>query len=116
MSWYLSEKGIDIHSLELMFLYIKKCRKFSNTSINLNARYNFSFIYEKNSLIPHSLTITENQRYLTIFDKYKVNIKVICGKNGSGKTTIIELLQGKLRNNCYEYIEIYKDKNNNFLS
>ena len=116
MSWYVSENGIDVSSLELMCLYIKKCRNINNALINLNAKYELSFTYQKEPSKPPILKIIKNQNHLGLFDKYNVNLKIICGKNGSGKTTIIDLLRGKLRGNNYDYIVVYKDKENNFLA
>lgn len=103
-----NDKPIDIKSLELMFLYINEYKLFQNTEINLNARYNINF---KDG----QLYINKNENFVDLFGE-DINLKIFCGKNGTGKTTIINILRDIDKISPKHCILVLKDKNNKFIT
>lgn len=81
-----SEGGINVDNLELLFAYVKQYKVLKNCQLNLNAKYKFKY-NNKNVL-----EILENPCYIQLYDK-TINLKILCGENGSGKTTIINLFK-----------------------
>lgn len=133
---------IDSDSLELIYFYIPKYTVFSNFGITLHPQYNIKITehdFDKEKLI---LSITKKKEFVDLFSKEKISLKLICGKNGCGKTTLLKLLSGEIQvssqhkreksisqnNNLlsrvvigepdtrYDCIYIFKDKNENFAS
>lgn len=75
--------GID--NFELVCLFVKNYKVFAEEQlINLNAKYTVS--YQKGVL-----TIDDEENYVSLFPDW-LNLKIICGENGSGKTTILDIL------------------------
>lgn len=104
---YISAESIDLNSLEFVALHIYRYRKISNLTVNLNGRYFCSF--EKNVM-----DINKNDSFVNLFEEYGINLKVLCGKNGVGKTTIINILHNKIRD--AKFFIIFKDKDDIFMS
>lgn len=73
--------------MELIYLYIKKYSDFIYNQ-GLNFSNNFDIEMQGKKLIVH-----RKQNYLENFYGDKINnISVLVGKNGSGKTTILDIL------------------------
>lgn len=87
---FSSSRNYDQDSLDLLCLYIRNSPIFKNTCINLNARYEFEVI--KSDIHP-TLKISNNKQYIDLFNEYNVNLKIICGINGIGKTTLLDCLR-----------------------
>jgi len=119
MAMYISNysvHNIDWNSLELMCIYIVEYRCFSNIGINLNSKYKFEF--QKNEESTSSwptVSITQNTTHLDLFKEYGINLKIICGMNGVGKTTILNLLRRNQHPPGDKYFVLFKDKNDQFL-
>ena len=106
--YYCSNKStyIDFNNLELMFLYIENYKQFKNFKLNLNAKYTFK--YSNNKLV-----IQDNKSYLNIYPD-NVNLKILCGENGSGKSTIIQIL--KSIEDCKNCFIVYKTEKGLFVT
>lgn len=105
-----NEKEIDFNSLELLFLYAKDYKLFKDTGINLNARYTFE--YCPNNRV---LNIQKNHKFIDLFGK-NINLKIFCGENGTGKTTILELINNMDMIGPNKGFIVLKDKNNKFIT
>lgn len=77
-----SEGFINVDNLELLFAYVKQYKVLKNCQLNLNAKYKFKYN------VKNVLEIWDNPSYIQLYDK-TINLKILCGENGSGKTTII---------------------------
>jgi hypothetical protein len=106
---------IDFNSLELMYLYIAEYLCFSDAGINLNASYCFEFAKVNPEDAFPTLSIYENKGYCDLFGDYGINLKVLCGRNGVGKSTILKLLRRNQHAPADQYFVLYKDKDDNFL-
>lgn len=96
-----------------MCLHVVNCRMFQNQTINLNAKYTFSFKPDDKSPI---LTVDKNSSHVDLFEGQGVNLQVICGVNGSGKTTLLNILKGRQRNPSDVYYVVFKDSRDRFFS
>lgn len=79
----------------LLYLWVNNYKHITKTGFNLSSLYEFSFSIEKDS--PKSQEITGNlkcvkKRIPKIFNEQVEDIKAIIGKNGSGKSTVLEIL------------------------
>ena len=101
---------IDYDSLELFFLYIHHYKVFTNVPINLNGRYEFIYNRATNSLV-----INKNEKFVDLYGE-DINLKVFCGKNGTGKTTIIDIIRDIDHLKEKECFIVLKDKNNKFIT
>lgn len=81
-----SEGFINVDNLELLFAYVKQYKVLKNCHLNLNAKYKFKY-NNKNVL-----EIWDNPNYIQLYDK-TMNLKILCGENGSGKSTVIEMFE-----------------------
>ncbi|MCQ2593232.1 MAG: ATP-binding protein [Treponema sp.] len=112
--YYNKEKGFNIDTAELACVFIEKYKCWQNTCISLHPNIEAKFVSIKLNEKGKSLATIEiksNHNY-DLFQKEGLNIKVIVGKNGCGKTTILEAL----RNNFSGAIAILKDSQGNFAS
>ena len=107
---------VDFNSLELMCIYIGEYRCFSKTGINLNAKYCFDFQWDKTSGAEWpTVQVSRNRKHVDLFAEYDVNLKIICGINGVGKTSILELLRHNKHKPNDRYFVLFKDKDDRFL-
>ncbi|MDY3203576.1 MAG: AAA family ATPase [Arcobacter sp.] len=72
--------------MELVYLWVEKYKNIRNQGFNFSPR--FECKYDENS---KELTINENKEYVSIFPD-NINVTAIVGENGSGKSSILELL------------------------
>ncbi len=72
--------------MELVYLWVEEYKNIRNQGFNFSPR--FECKYDENS---KELTINENKEYVSIFPD-NINITAIVGENGSGKSTISEVL------------------------
>lgn len=106
--YYSNNTPLDFDNLELMFLYIENHHQFKNFSLNLNAKYIFEYNKKRNTL-----QIMSNPNYIQLYQK-NVNLKILCGRNGVGKTSIINILQNiDDYNNAFI---VYKTNSYNFIT
>lgn len=105
-----NNKDVDFNSLELLFLYVQDYKLFQNKEINLNPRYIFDY-----SPCSKSLNINKNKNFIDLFGK-NINLKVFCGENGTGKTTILEFIKNMDMISPSKGFIVLKDKNNKFIT
>ncbi|MDD2358550.1 MAG: AAA family ATPase [Thiovulaceae bacterium] len=95
--------------MELVYLWIEKYKNIENQEFNFSSRFECKYIVDTNKL-----TIDKKNNIVNIFPN-NINITAIVGENGSGKSSILELLF--TRYNEEKVFFIFYDKDNNqFLS
>lgn len=99
--------------MELVYLWVEEYKNIKQQGFNFSPRFDCKYDLEKKEL-----TINENKNYLENFFGGNINITAIVGENGSGKSSILELLKSD-----YDFFEIgqffflyYDVKNNKFQS
>lgn len=76
----------------LAYLYIEEFKNIYNQEFNFSSKYKFH--YDKNSA---TLVFEENQDYLVNFFGQKIyNVNAVIGKNGTGKSALIEFILGNV--------------------
>lgn len=101
---------IDIESAELLYVYIKSYKVFKNTGFCLHPAFNIK-AEVKNRLL--NITIRKKKNFIDLFQKENLNLKIICGKNGAGKSSLLEILK---RDNGDCCIYVFIDKNGIFAA
>ncbi len=105
MIFYLSgTERIDTESLQLVFMRVDNYTVLKNVDINLNARYKTHFQTETNTLEVSDRLIYQKDP--------GVDFKVLCGENGTGKTTLMRLIKNPDKN----FLLVVKDAQGNFAS
>ena len=85
--------------MELVYLWVKEYKNIHNQGFNFSPRFRCEYDHDSNEL-----TIVENTEYVDIFPE-NINVTAIVGKNGSGKSSVLEFLR---KNWCkLNYIVIY---------
>lgn len=91
MQLYVAE-GMDVNldTLELMYVYIDSYKVFQKTEFCLHPAYE-----AKSSFDDEKMTVffSEKKNFINLFEEENVNVKIICGKNGCGKTTLLDLIE-----------------------
>ncbi|MDS1314720.1 AAA family ATPase [Aliarcobacter butzleri] len=72
--------------MELVYLWVQSYKNIEKQGFNFSPRFRCEYDEEKNEL-----TINENKDYVSIFPD-NINITAIVGENGSGKSSIFEVL------------------------
>ena len=73
--------------MELVYLWVKKYKNIENEGFNFSPRFTCS--YDKDT---KDLTIDENKEHVEDFFGKNINVTAIVGENGSGKTTVLDIL------------------------
>lgn len=89
--------------MELVYLWIKKYKNIHEQGFNFSPRFNCKYDEEKSEL-----TIDENKNYIENFFGDNINVTAIVGKNGSGKSSVLECLA--------EIFRIEHNKNRNMIA
>ena len=115
MSWYSNKPHIDLNQLVPVFLRVDRCRHIENLDLRLDGRFVCRF--QRDGSGTPTLELTEKPEFLDLFARQKVNLNVLCGINGVGKTSILKLLSGKLPTGRGDkYVFILRDDAGNFVA
>lgn len=88
--------------MELVYLWVEKYKNIKNQGFNFSPRFEYKFDGK-------NLTITEDKDYISIFPE-NINVTAIVGENGSGKSSLYELLFNLIHN-----VEIQNPNSLNFI-
>ncbi|MUK88188.1 AAA family ATPase [Ornithinibacillus sp. L9] len=81
--------------MELIYLWVDNFRNIENMGFNLSSKFNVDFKRQNDESSHPNLIINKNSFHLKLYEKKVNNITGIIGKNGSGKTNILDLLGAK---------------------
>jgi len=88
--------------LELVYLWVEDYKNIHKQGFNFSPRFTCNYNEDKNEL-----TIDENDDYIENFFGDNINVTAIVGKNGSGKSSVLEIIKALIVNNM--------QSNNNFI-
>jgi len=74
--------------MELVYLWIKRYKNIHNQGFNFSPKFRCDYNFSNKEL-----TINENVDYISDFFGKNINIIAIVGKNGSGKSSILECIK-----------------------
>lgn len=111
--YYSKEKFYDINSLELIYFYIPSYLMFKNQGFCFYPKYNITSSLDYTGKL--IINIKEKESFIDLFKEEKINLKILCGQNGVGKTSLLDIMTrpNDIGNNC---IYVFKDKNDNFVA
>ncbi|MGR5999181.1 AAA family ATPase [Bacillus cereus] len=73
--------------MELVYAWIEKFRNYKDVELNFSEKFIIKFDkYNKN------INITPKKSYIAIYPEYITNVNAIVGKNGVGKTNLLDVL------------------------
>ena len=73
--------------MELVYLWVKDYKNIHKQGFNFSSRFECNYNYDANEL-----TIDKNNNYIPDFFGKNINVTAIVGKNGSGKSSIAEVV------------------------
>ena len=98
--------------MELVYLWVENYKNIERQGFNFSPRFKceFKYEYDKNNKLKDNckLIIDYNQDYINIFPD-KLNITAIVGENGSGKSSILDLLLNRYLNKNKLFFIYYKN-------
>ena len=71
--------------MELVYLWVKKYKNITNQGFNFSLRFHCKYDTESNEL-----SIEENENFIPDFFGENINVTAIVGKNGSGKSSLLD--------------------------
>ncbi len=89
--------------MELVYLWVEKYKNIEKQGFNFSPRFDCKYDGE-------TLTIDETEDFIDGFFGENINVTTIVGKNGSGKSSLLEVLSNK-----YTFI-VYFENNEIFIS
>ena len=115
MAWYSNNLSIEFDELIPVFVRINRCRNIENLDIGIDGRFLCTFAPVQPLPV---LELRDNVEHLDLFSRHKVVLKVICGINGVGKTTILRLLSGSLPSGRLpnDFIIVLRDTGGNYIA
>ena len=100
-------------NLDLIYVYIRKYKIFTNQGFCFSPEYEISCNYEPDKAPLLSLNIEKKKNFVDIFKNENANVSVICGKNGCGKSTLLEAISNE---NSKNIVCVYKDNEGQFFA
>jgi len=99
--------------MELVYLWVEDYKNIHKQGFNFSPRFRCEYDDEKNEL-----TIDENGDYIENFFGDNINVTAIVGKNGSGKSSVLELLSQILifQDDLKYFYILYDEKENKCYS
>ena len=73
--------------MELVYLWVEDYKNIKRQGFNFSPRFRCEYDEDKNEL-----TIDENDDYIPDFFGKNINVTAIVGKNGSGKSSLLNLI------------------------
>ena len=104
-----NENDVDLDSLELMYIYIDSYKVFHKIGFCLHPAYETIETIKDNQL---TVTFSEKKDFVDLFEEQKINVKIICGKNGCGKTSLAQVIRKETEGCVY----VFKDSRRNLYS
>ena len=94
--------------MELVYLWVEKYKNIQSQGFNFSPRFDCKYDEDKNEL-----TIKKNDDYIPDFFGKNINVTAIVGKNGSGKSSILEFINSfeKKKNKFCLIFEVDNEKN-----
>jgi len=86
--------------MELLYLWVEEYKNIHRQGFNFSSRFRCAYDSESNEL-----TIDNNPEHIENFFGDNINITAIVGKNGSGKSSVLELIMN------YDKAKFFADKN-----
>ena len=86
--------------MELVYLWVEDYKNIHKQGFNFSPRFNCHY-----DDVTNELTIDENDEYIPDFFGDNINVTAIVGKNGSGKSSVLELIAN------YEDSKFFQEKN-----
>ena len=83
--------------MELVYLWVEDYKNIKKQGFNFSPRFRCEYDEDNNEL-----TIDENDDYIPNFFGKNINVTAIVGKNGSGKSSVLECLHVLFNDSLYE--------------
>ncbi|MFT5660192.1 MAG: hypothetical protein ACI9TV_000833, partial [Sulfurimonas sp.] len=91
--------------MELVYLWVEKYKNIEKQGFNFSPRFECKYDESTNEL-----TINEKKDYVNIFPD-NINVTAIVGENGSGKSSLLQLLESKSElNNSNNFLVYVKER------
>ena len=100
--------------MELVYLWVENYKNIHHQGFNFSPRFHCEYNHEANEL-----SITENDDYIPNFFGKNINITAIVGKNGSGKSSLLNAIVNSSENFFLEetdFILVFNDTINNYYT
>lgn len=109
----MNKKTFNRPTMQLVGIYIRNYKVFHNQCFSLNSNYSLELNESQDKTLPQFIINKRDE--VDLFHDYKLNIKVLCGENGVGKSSLIQLMQNAnySRERC---IYFFIDEKNNLVS
>ncbi len=87
------EENFDVKTMELVGVFVKRFRCFDNQFFSLHPLIKGHVSKEKGE---YTICLYDNKEF-DLFREKKLNVMALCGKNGCGKTTLINKIRSDFR-------------------
>ncbi|QKF83068.1 AAA family ATPase [Halarcobacter ebronensis] len=107
--------------MELVYLWVEEYKNIYHQGFNFSPRFECKFKdkYDENGRLKGNceLIIEENKNYISIFPE-NINVTAIIGENGSGKSSVLEIIFNFLYNEAtlnVNFFLLYQNDNTKYL-
>ena len=83
--------------MELVYLWVNKYKNIKNQGFNFSTKFNCNFYakFDENNQLENFCKLEINPTSINSIFPEKINLTAIVGKNGSGKSSLLEILSNK---------------------